>query len=94
MANPYGPYATTPLLGANFKQTSTTALFALGTSMLGTDDSLWVYVQSDVVVAANVTVAQVTPSNWHMTAATGGTYATAVAFAINDYGWVQKTATL
>lgn len=91
MANPYGPYSTLNMLGANFKLTSATPLFALGQSTLGTDNTTWVYVQADVAVAAAVTVATVS-ATFHITAATGGTYTTAAAFAIGDYGWVQKTA--
>ena len=90
MANAYGPYSTSPILGADFKHTTTEALHALGTPALGTDNSTWVYVQADVVVAANVTVATV-DANFHITSATGGTYTTAAAFAIDDYGWVKKT---
>lgn len=99
MANPYGPYSTSNMLGANFEQTypaegtdpyHAPPPFALGQSALGTDNSTWVFVQSDVVVAAGVTVATVS-ADFHITAATGGTYTTAAAFAINDYGWVKKT---
>jgi hypothetical protein len=102
MANPYGPYTTDSTLGANVELTYPAEAtlpyrapppFALGQVALGTDDTAWVFVTADVAVAANVTVATVNTSTWHITAATGGTgYTTPVAFAAGDSGWIKKTA--
>lgn len=102
MANPYGPYSTQNMLGANLEQTYPAEgtlpyrgppPFALGQTTLGTDDTAWVFVTADVAVGAGVTVATVNTSTFHITAATGGTgYTVPVAFAIGDSGWIQKTA--
>lgn len=102
MANAYGPYSTSNTLGVNFKETApaenitTFPLtpyppFALGTPVLGTDNSTWVYIQADVPIPANSTAVTVN-ANFHATAATGGTYTAVVAFLANDFGWVKKTA--
>lgn len=101
MANAYGPYSTSNMLGANFEQTypapSDSSFpmipqppFALGQSALGTDNSTWVFVQADVPVTAGANAVTVN-ANFHITAATGGTYTAQVAFAANEFGWVKKT---
>jgi hypothetical protein len=103
MANPYGPYSTSNMLGANFDEkyppASDTSFplvpqppFALGQSAMGTDNSTWVFVVADVPVGANVTAATVNADS-HITLATGGAYTTTTAFAVGEYGWVRKTTT-
>lgn len=99
MANPYGPYSTANMLGANFEQTyppegtdpyHAPPPFALGQSAMGTDNTTWVFVRANLGVAANVAV--VVDANFNITGLGAG-YTTAVPFLINEYGWVRKTVT-
>lgn len=87
MANAYGPYNTLAMLGANFEQTSTTPLMALGQSALGTDNTTWVYVQASEDVATGTCTVS---ADFALTD-TAGNYTAAVAFTSGDYGWVRKT---
>lgn len=102
MANAYGPYSTSNTLGVNvddrYAAESTTTFpltppppFALGTAVLGTDNSTWVFVVADVAVTANQTAVAIN-ANFHITAATGGNYTNTTAFAVGESGWVKKTA--
>lgn len=97
MANPYGFYGTNGTLGANFKQTYVPETtnpyqagppFALGQNVLGTDNSVWVFVRSNIVVGANIGV--VIDANFNITN-TGATHTTGAPFAIGDFGWIRKT---
>lgn len=101
MANPYGPYSTTPTIGVNLDErypaennTSFPLVYpppiALGTPVLGTDNSTWVFVVADVPVTANQTAVTVN-ANFHITAAAGGTYTNTTAFATGESGWVKKS---
>lgn len=80
---------TVPMVGANPLRRTTTPEFALGTP--NTDDSnrTYVYVKSNVVVAA--AAAPVMSGAFVLTAGTGGAYTADAAFAVGDYGWVRKT---
>lgn len=102
MANAYGPYSTSNTIGVNVddrypaESNATFPLtppppFALGTPVLGTDNSTWVFVVADVVVAANQTAVTVNASTFHITAAAGGTYTNTTAFAVGESGWVRKS---
>lgn len=82
-------------LGADLTSTSTTALFALGTTLQGTDASEWVYVlagealtiYSSLAVTQAYSASMLTNTN----AVTNNFYATnQIAFASADYGWVCK----
>lgn len=96
MANPYGPYSTSNMLGANFEQTYAPEAtdpyqagppFALGQSALGTDNTTWVFgVASGAVAAGTCTV----DANFTVTDAAGN-YTAPVAIASGYYGWVRKT---
>jgi len=102
MANAYGPYSTSNTLGVNVNDRypaedndsfplTPPAPFALGTPVLGTDNSTWVFVVADVPVTANQTAVTV-DANFHITNAAGGTYTNTTAFAAGESGWVKKTA--
>lgn len=101
MANAYGPYTTSNMLGVNVDERYPAASdssfplvypapHALGTPALGTDNSTWVFVVADVPVTANQTAVTVN-ANFHITAASGGTYTNTAAFAAGESGWVKKT---
>jgi len=101
MANAYGPYSTSNTLGVNFDDRYPAASnssfpltpdppFALGTPVLGTDNSTWVFVVADVPVTANQTAVTIN-ANFHITAASGGTYTNTTAFSAGESGWVKKT---
>ena len=79
----------TALVGANPSRRTTTREFTLGTAALDDQNRSWVYVQSDVAVAA--AQVPVMSATFHLTAATAGAYTADVGFAIGDYGWVRKT---
>lgn len=88
-------FATDGKAGAGFSRRTLTPEFALGTAAIGNQNAGWLYVVADVAVAAAVTVATVSPTTFHITAATGGTgYTADTAFAVGEYGWIRKTAAL
>ena len=76
----------------NFKYRTAKPEYKLGTVAIGDQDSAWVYVQADVSV--NAAQAPVMSEGFHLTEATGGTFTADAAFAINEFGWVRKTAAL
>lgn len=99
MANPYGPYTTDNTLGANVELTYPAEAtlpyrgpppFALGQILLGTDNTAFLFVRSNIVAAANVGVNL--DANFNITGLGAGGYTTVVPFAIGDSGWVRKTA--
>lgn len=103
MANAYGPYSTSNTLGVNLDErypAENSASFpvvyppphALGTPVLGTDNSTWVFVVADVPVTANQTAVTIN-ANFHITAASGGNpaYTNTTAFAAGESGWVKRT---
>jgi hypothetical protein len=82
-------------IGADFVTTTTVPHFALGTRMKGPDGSDWVYVRASgavtgpgfaVVLTRTFGAAMVTNTNGLRGLAIG---IPAVAFAANEYGWVQ-----
>jgi len=82
-------------IGADLANTSTTALFALGTTQSGTDGSEWVYVQAaeafDQYMSAAVNQAFSASKLTNANAVTNTFFASAqIAFAANDYGWMAK----
>ena len=79
----------TALVGANPSRRTQASEFVLGTSALDDQNRTWVYVKSNVAVAA--AGAPVVSAAFALTAATGGLYTADAAFAIGDYGWVRKT---
>lgn len=79
----------TALVGANPARRTTSQEFVLGTAALDDQNRSWVYVKSNVVVAA--AGAPVMSAAFALTAGTGGLYTADTAFAIGDYGWVRKT---
>ena len=99
MANPYGPYTTDNTLGANVELTYPAEAtlpyrppppFALGQVLLGTDNTAWMFVRSNIAAAANVAV--VVDANFNITGLGAGYTTGPVPFAIGDSGWVKKTA--
>lgn len=78
-----------PMIGANPDRRTTNQEFDLGTAQIDTDNRTWVYVLSNVVVAA--AAAPVVSGTFTLTAGTGGAYTADTAFAIGEYGWVRKT---
>ena len=82
-----------PVLGVDFTATPTTADFSLGTRVIGSDGTEWVYVQASGAITQYYAVA--IDENYqaaHLTTALNGAghmlgFAQ-VAFADNDYGWV------
>ena len=84
---------STPLAGANLNTPDAVQRFALGTRLVGSEGTNWLYVQADGAVSAGDTVA--ITSAFQATRATialamaGQMLAFAqVAFADNDFGWV------
>lgn len=82
-------------VGADISTTSTTAKFALGTTLQGTDASEWIYVLASealtVYSALAVTRAYAASMLTNTNAVTDNFFATnQVAFANADYGWVAK----
>jgi hypothetical protein len=50
-------YANSPLIGVDLNNQSATALFALGTHVLGTQDTEWVYLQANSSISARTMIA-------------------------------------
>lgn len=82
-----------PILGVDFTSTPTTAEFELGTRVMGSDGTEWVYIQASGAITQYYTVA--IDENYqaaHLTTAlnTAGHQIgfAQSAFADNDYGWV------
>lgn len=83
------PFSNTGLVGANTDRRTQAKEFALGTPLIGNDNNSYVYVQASAAIGA-ATVCVVTGA--FAASAGAGNYTTGAAFAINDYGWVRKTA--
>lgn len=91
-------FQTQSKLGVDLNNTSTTQLFALGTRVLGTSGTEWVYVQAASAVTAfkavhiNATftcgMASVSDVIGEGAAAPGRLGWAQNAFAANDFGWV------
>lgn len=66
---------------------TTTQEFELGTTILGDDGYLWLYVQANGAIAASQTDVAV---DANFQASDGlGAYVNTTAFADNEYGWVR-----
>ena len=86
-------FATSGCLGVDFTATPTSAEFDLGTVVIGTDNTEWVYVQAGGAITQYHCVA--IDENYqavHLTTALNGVghkigFAQ-VAFVDNDYGWI------
>lgn len=82
-------------IGADFTTTKTTAQFDVGTHMKGNDGAEWVYVQANGAITAAGYVAAITEAfqaamATNTVAGYGNIIGVAgVAFADNDYGWLQ-----
>jgi len=91
-------YVTSSVIGVDLNSTSTTALFALGATVEGSDGTLWEYVTASTSVSAYAVVAISTSGTCGMAsvldAVSGLQLAVAQnAFAANDYGWVPIRGT-
>ena len=80
---------TIPMVGASATRRTPNQEFALGTTQLDDQNRTYVYVRSNVAVAA--AAAPVMSAAFLLTAGTGGTYTADAAFAAGEYGWVRKT---
>ena len=90
---------TSSLIGANFNQTSTTALFALRTKAFGTEGSEWLYVHSNTAHTTGQLLAVNsvgTAQNCTTVFACSGIstqgadfgFVPSVAWTAGDYGWI------
>lgn len=86
------------LIGANFSSTDTTALFALGTRAVGTDDTVWEYVQASGTFTTGQLVSM-SPTGTAFNFITANCVATSLPIDIgafqgdisqSEYGWVAK----
>ena len=84
-------YATSGIVGATFSKRTTDPEFALGETVIGNADTIWVYVVADEVVATGTCT--VTTSDFGLTD-TAGNHTADTAFASGEYGWVRQTAKL
>ena len=82
-------------VGVDLNNTGTTQLFALGTHVLGTADSEWVYVQAATAVTLGKCVVINSAGTCAMASATDMVQGTIqllgfaqVAFAASDFGWI------
>ena len=82
-------HAITPSLGINFTERTTSATHALGATVVGDQNELWIYVQANGAVATGTCT--VNDTTFELTDAAGN-FTTDVAFADNEYGWVYQTA--
>lgn len=89
-------YVTSSTVGVDLNSTGTTAQFALGTSVRGTQDSAWVYVQADGAIAVG-DICTISATGTATRATTAGPRtsvtelgAAQVAFADQEYGWICR----
>ena len=85
-------------IGVDLNNTSTTALFALGETVEGSDGTLWEYVQASTSVSAYAVVAIAQSGTCAMASVVDATSGRQLAvaqnaFAANDYGWVPIRGT-
>lgn len=83
-------YAVTPIVGSEIDARSSTALFALGTTVWGTDGDIFVYGQANGAVSSTCTLNE---STFQITDAAGD-YTADVAFADDEYGFIRRTTKL
>lgn len=86
-------YTNSSTIGFNPSSVSATALFALGTHTLGSNDSEWVYVMAQTTISANSWVAFNSAYSAGMASATDvisnlGIGVANVAISASSYGWV------
>lgn len=91
-------YVSSSTIGVDLNNTSTTALFALGMTVEGSDGTMWEYVQASTSVSAYAVVAINSSGTCAMAsvadAVSGLQLAVAQnAFAANDFGWVPIRGT-
>jgi len=79
---------TIPMVGAQANRRTSNKEFVLGTSQLDDQNRNWVYVQASEAVA----IGTCTVSATFVLTDLAGNYTADAAFAINEYGWVRKTA--
>ena len=86
MTLPY--HSITPIGGVHALRRDAEPLVAVGTVVLGTGNTTWIYGQATEAVTGTCTVNTTT---FNITDAAGNHTAEA-AFAANEYGWVRQTA--
>lgn len=89
-------YATTPTIGIDLNSSSTTAQFTLGTKVMGTQDTEWVYVIANGAISAG-DICEITAAGTASRATTAGprTSVTELGAAQNvfadlEYGWIAR----
>lgn len=88
-------HATTPVSGVNVDARSTDNVtgMAPGTTVMGNDNTQWLYGKASAAVnAATVVIVTRAAKEDYTFAAGAGTHTSGAAFAINEYGWVKLTA--
>lgn len=82
-------FTTDSVLGVNLNQATPNALHDIGTSVTGTDNTVWLYVQAsgDVPIGACDV-----DDNFQCTTGTGS-YTADTAIPDESFGWVRQTAT-
>ena len=78
-------------LGANFARRSSAPEHALGETVVGSGDTIWIYVRASGAVATGTCTVNTT--TWLVTDAAGN-HTADTAFAADEYGWVRQTAKL
>lgn len=84
------------MVGVDLNNTSTTALFTLGQSVTGTQNSEWVYVQANGAVSAG-DICEINATGTASRATTAGPRTSVTelgvaqnAFADQEYGWIAR----
>ncbi|MDJ0512816.1 MAG: hypothetical protein QNJ62_05165 [Methyloceanibacter sp.] len=80
----------TPTVGPDFNRRTTEAEFALGTVVMGTKNTGWIYVQAAGTIAAAGTCSVNTGT--FVATAGAGPFTADTAFTAGQYGWVRQTA--
>nr|CRH05488.1 Protein of unknown function [Candidatus Magnetococcus massalia] len=75
-------------VGVEFTKRTTAAEFALGHTVRGSANTLWIYVQASEAVATGTCT--VNSSTFLLTDAAGN-HTAETAFASGEYGWVRQT---
>lgn len=87
---------TTPLAGANLNGTTSAAQFSVGTKVLGSQDTEWVYVEANGAISAG-DICEISASGTATRATTAGPRTSVTelgcaqnAFATGEFGWVAR----
>lgn len=89
-------FATEGSIGADLANKSTTPLFALGSTVLGSDGRTWMYVKATETIATDGDT--IVSSTTYFATAGSGIFTTRIAggasaVVANDYYWAQKDLT-